>query len=160
MILAGSALAQTPEVSLRVETASGRTQFRIGETIDMKLTFESTVADKWMVRYTGRRSRFGREEFLVSPKEGTSDPVAVRESAAGSELSGAVVLAKAWSMNVDLNQWVRFERPGRYRVSGRFHVFGKQGQDLAVNSNEIEIEIIPADKDRACGATAKGGGSS
>lgn len=147
MLLAGSALAQSPDVSLRVETASGRTQFRIGETIDMKLTFESTVADKWIVHYTGRRSLFGREEFLVSPKEGTSDPLGVRKSVGGSEIAGVVVLGKPWSMDVDLNQWVRFERPGRYRVRALVHVSDKRGQNLAVTSNETEIEIVAADRE-------------
>ncbi len=147
MILAGSACAQSPDVSLRVETAGGGTQFRIGETIAMKLTFESTVDGKWTVRYTGRRSLFGGDAFLVSPEQGTRDPLGFQKSGAGSELAGAVVLGKPWSMDVDLNQWVRFERPGRYRVSALFHVFGKQGQDLAVNSNAIEIEVVPAEKE-------------
>jgi hypothetical protein len=149
MILAGSAFAQSPEVSLRVETASGGMQFRIGETIDIKLTFESTSAEKWMLNTTGRdRSLFHREQFLVSPKQGTSDPQGYRalEGFGGSQIGGVVMLGKPWSMNVDLNQWVRFERAGRYRVSALVHVNGKQGQDLAVISNESEIEIVPAEK--------------
>jgi hypothetical protein len=146
MILAGSALAQTSEVSLRVESASGR-QFHVGETISLKLTFESSDADKWTVFYTGRRSLFGREEFLVSPKEGTSDPLSFRKFAGGSEIGGAMVLGKPWSMDGDLNQWVRFERPGRYRVRALVHVSDKQGQNLAVDSNEIEIEIVATAKE-------------
>lgn len=71
---------------------------------------------------------FGREEFLVSPKEGTSDPLGVRKSVGGSEIAGVVVLGKPWSMDVDLNQWVRFERPGRYRVRALVHVSDKRGR--------------------------------
>ena len=50
-------------------------------------------------------------------------------------------------MNVDLNQWVRFDRPGRYRVSALVHVSDKRQQNLAVTSNETEIEIVPADRE-------------
>ena len=150
MILAGGVLAQTPDVSMRIETASGRAQFRMGETISLKLTFESTSADTWTLNYIGRdRSLLERREFLVSPKEGTSDPLSFRagEGVGGSFIAAAAILGKPWSMDVDLNQWVRFARAGRYRVSGLVHVNGRQGQHLAVSSNEIEIEIVPAEKE-------------
>ena len=150
MMLAGGAFAQTPEVSLRIETGSGRTQFRIGETIDLKLTYESAAADKWMLHTTGRdRSVIAREEFRVSPKEGTSDPLGfrAREGFVGSILGGVAMLGKPWSEDLDLNQWVRFDRAGRYRVSALVHVNGKQRQELPVSSNEIEIEVVPAEKE-------------
>ena len=150
MVLAGSALAQTPDVSLRAETASGRTQFRMGEAIGIKLTLESTSGGSWQVFSTGPdRALFERREFRVSPRQGTSDPLGFRagEGAAVSQLGGIATLDKPWSENADLNQWVRFDRAGPYRVSALVHVSGKQGQNLAVSSNEIEIEIIPAEKE-------------
>ncbi len=49
--------------------------------------------------------------------------------------------------NVDLNEWVRFDRAGRYRVSASFHALARQQPEVAINSNEIEIEIVPASKE-------------
>jgi hypothetical protein len=47
--------------------------------------------------------------------------------------------------HLDLNQWVRFERPGHYRVRGGFHATGAEHQEVAFDSNEIELEIIAAE---------------
>jgi hypothetical protein len=76
---AGSLCAQG--VSLRLETESGATQFRIGEAIGLTLTFETSSPDTWMVSITGRdRSVLGltRDGFPTSPAEGTSDPMRYR----------------------------------------------------------------------------------
>jgi hypothetical protein len=149
-MLAGSAFAQSPDVTLRIETASGGTQFRIGETISLKLTFENSSAEEWEVPgvVVGGRSVLGlwRDRFLVSPKEGTDDPwsFGLREGSGGSIGGGPGIGAKPVSINVDLNQWVRFDRAGRYRVSALFHATARQQPDVAVNSNEIDIEIVPA----------------
>ena len=154
LILAGSAFAQTPGISLRIETASGRTQFKMGEAISLKLSFDNSSAEEWMIRDVGgsRRSVFGlrNDGFLVSPKEGTADPrfFELREGHGGSIGGGPGVGAKPVSINVDLNEWVRFDGAGRYRVSALFHATSRQQpRGVAVNSNEIEIEIVPATRE-------------
>ncbi len=151
MILAGSALAQTPAISLRIETASGRTQFRIGETISLKLTFDNASGDTWSVSglQAEGRSVLGllSDRFQVSPKEGTTDPWAFRlgQPIAYSGPGGMRIGAEPVSTNADLNEWLRFDHAGRYRVSALFHAGAVLRPDVAVKSNEIEIEIVPAD---------------
>ncbi len=64
-------------------------------------------------------------------------------------LGGMFLHEKATVADVDLNQWVRFERPGYYRVRALFHARGARpqdvSQDVAFESNEIGIEIRLAD---------------
>ncbi len=154
MILAGSALAQTPAVSLRIETASGRRQFKMGEAIGLKLTFDNASADTWNVSGVqgGGRSVLGFEDrFLVSPKEGTTDP---RAFLLGQPMiieylgqGGTRVGSEPVAMNVDLNDWVRFDRPGWYRVSALLHAGAGLQPEVAVNSNEIELDIVPASEE-------------
>ena len=149
---AGSLSAQG--VSLRIETETGVTQFRIGEAIGLKLTFETSSPDIWMVTITGRdRSVLGleRDGFPTSPAEGTSDPMRYRfgEPLAYSGPGGMFLHEKTTVAHVDLNQWVRFERPGYYRVHALFHARPAQLQDLnqyvTLDSNEIGIGIVAAD---------------
>jgi hypothetical protein len=147
---AGSAAAQAQGISLRIETETGRTQFRIGEAIGLKLTFEPSSPDNWMVTITGRdRSvlALARDRFATSPEAGTSDPWSYRlsEGVSYSGPPGMVVHEKAAVAHLDLNQWVRFERPGHYSVRALFHAAGGQNQDVALDSNEIGIEIVAAD---------------
>jgi hypothetical protein len=155
MIVAWCAFAQSPGVTLRIETADGRTQFRIGEAISLKLTFDNPSGKRWRVpglEGGGGRSALGlmSDRFPVSPREGTADPwlPRLREGAVYSGPGGMGLGAKQTATNVDLNEWVRFERPGLYRVSALLHAgFNLPVAEVALNSNEIEIEIVPADKE-------------
>ena len=156
-MVAGGTLAQTPAVSLRIETASGTTQFRMGEAIALKLTFDNPSNERWMVHGIegGRRGVLGlaSDRFLVSPKEGTADPsfFRLREGVAYSGPGGMGLGEGLVATNVDLNEWIRFDRAGRYRVSALFHASGflpaSTRQQVTISSNEIEIEIVPASKE-------------
>ena len=55
---------------------------------------------------------------MVSPDTGTTDPMAYRlyEGIAYSGPIGMVLHEKIIGVHVDLNQWIRFERPGHYRI--------------------------------------------
>jgi hypothetical protein len=141
-------------VSLRIETETGLTQFQMGDAIGLKLTFETSSPDTWMVTITGRdRSVLGleRDGFPISPSEGTRDPMRYRfgQPMAYSGPGGMFLHEKTTVAYVDLNQWVRFERPGYYRVHALFHARGARpqdiNQDVAFESNEIAIEIVAAD---------------
>jgi len=147
---AGSRSAQAQGISLRIEIETGQTEFRMGEAIGLKLTFETASSDNWMVAITGRdRSvlALARDGFPTSPEAGTSDPLSFRfsEGFAYSGPAGMNLHDKTSFAHLDLNQWVRFERPGHYRVHARFHATGAQRQDLSLDSNEIGIEIGAAD---------------
>src|ERR1700722_12576621 len=116
-------------VALRIETETGLAQFQIGEAIGLKLTFETSSPDVWMVTILGRDRSvlgLGRDGFTTSPSDGTSDPMRYRigQPIAYSGPGGMFLHEKATVAYVDLNQWVRFERPGYYRVRATFHAHG------------------------------------
>jgi hypothetical protein len=149
LVMAGSANAQAPGISMQMETETKALQFRIGEPVGIQLTFANSTADMWMVSIVGRdRSVLGLQTdgFVVSPSEGTSDPMRYRfgQGIVYSGPGGIFLHDKTAVAKVDLNQWIRFERLGFYRVHARFHA-RKQGQDVVLESNDIGIEIVAPD---------------
>jgi hypothetical protein len=150
LALAGSLHAQSPGVSMRIATETGQGQYRIGEAIALTLTIDNSSEEHWMLTINGRdRPIPGLETdvFLVSPSAGTSDPMRYRfgQPVAGSILGGFLP-EKTSTMHTDLNQWVRFEKPGFYRVHGLFHARSPGGSgQIALESNDIGIEIVAAD---------------
>lgn len=140
--------------SLHIETVSGQTQFRIGEAIGLKGTLESMgIADTgppgWMIMVNGARTvlSIGRDRFVVSPETGTRDPWEYRLHGpiVYSGPAGMMLGNKPVALNIDLNQWVRFESAGHYGAHARFVVSGPQQQNVVVESNPIEFDIVPAD---------------
>jgi hypothetical protein len=59
--------------------------------------------------------------------------------------SGTRLANKPVVLSIGLNQWIRVERPGPYTVRALSHVIGPQGQEVDVESNQIDIDIIAAD---------------
>lgn len=157
-LLAVAAVAAGQPVALQIETPS-RAQFRMGEEIELKLTFEmnSDAADAgsgrpgWMTMMFQGHGRsvlgIGRNRFVVSPQAGTRDPWEYRlhEGIVYSGPGGMSFGDKTTDVNVDLNQWVRFERPGHYMVYAQCHMTGPGNQDVEMESNRIEIDIVDAD---------------
>lgn len=154
LVVVTSATAQT--VSLHIETSSGQSQFRIGEAIGLKATFELTSASDappadqpgWTIALLGHdRSvlALGRDRFVVTPETGTRDPWQYRlhQGIAYSGPGGTRLGEKPIVLDIDLNQWVRFERPGYYTVQALFHAMGHR--DIEIESNQIGIAIVVAD---------------
>src|SRR5580658_39840 len=153
LTIATSAAAQS--FSLHIET--GQAQFRAGEAIGLKVVFEMTpYADApspsqpgWIVTLRGHDRSvlgFGSDRFVVTPEAGTRDPWSYRlhEGMAYSGPGGSGLRDKPLVLDIDLNQWVRFERPGHYSVHALSHVRGPQRQDVEVESNQIGIDIVAA----------------
>jgi len=156
LTIATSVTAQS--ISLHIEPALGQSQFRIGEEIGLKLAFEmmhDTDAPPagqpdWMIMLNGHDRSvlgFGRDRFVATPEAGTRDPWSYRlhEGIIYSGPGGSHLSDKPLILNIDLNQWVRFERPGHYTFHARFHPMGPQRQDIEVESNQIGIDIVAAD---------------
>jgi hypothetical protein len=73
-----------------------------------------------LANYTDRDN--AREEFLVTPQEGASDPVApylrVIQVQAGSFNFNRKPLSETpVTVRMNLNQWIRFDQSGTYHVS-------------------------------------------
>src|SRR5579862_1793518 len=157
LVLAASSLsAQESRPALDVQTATGQTTFHIGERIPFKLTFTSPNDTLYTIApwSNGRGSEFDSETFDVSPSTGWSDPLATyfaqdffRE---GHGWSWPPLLkSKPVELSLDLNQWVRFDQPGVYRVKVLSHRVCCAGSNIgsnrgALQSNVIELRIVPA----------------
>jgi hypothetical protein len=149
--LAGSPLAQSSGLMLHAETEANRSQFHMGEAITLNLTFsrsDDSASENWLVHVIGRDRTvlgFMSDRFIVSPESGTRDPWDYRrnQGIVYSGPGGIYLREKVTNTKVDLNQWVRFERPGFYRVRAVFHTALPRNVEL--ESNDIGIEIIPAD---------------
>lgn len=142
---------------LEMRTAAGQTTFHMGERIPLELSFSAAEEKRYEITTASydRSGRMNYERFDVSPAAGWSDPLA-GYFATGNYIGGglssiAVLSSKPIVIPFNLNEWIRFDQPGVYRVtvtSRRFtepakaQVWGVGGQ--AVTSNSIEVHIIAA----------------
>ena len=123
--LAGYSYAQSPppldrDVILQVSSASDQSEFHIGETIPLKLAFSSAVPDRYQINMAqyDRSGRMGYEQFILSPADGAVDPLAGHLGGIGGGLTGFKFLTpEPWTITLNLNEWVRFTKPGDYRLS-------------------------------------------
>lgn len=144
------------DITFQLSTRNNQGKFRIGEVINLELRFSSNSARKYHLDTAtyDRSGRMGIEQFDVSPATGWSDPLAVYFHAFAGFIVGGLRGTKDLSAQPDvielqLNEWVRFDQPGRYRVtidSSRVYTGGLGGPapPTRVKSNPIDIEIIPA----------------
>ena len=112
----------TPQVDdnviLEISLARGQQTFRIGETIRLNLSFKSQVRNHYelnMAQYD-RSGRMSYERFVVSPAEGAVDPLPTYTSSMGGITNHQYLKSEAWVIGLNLNEWIRFEQPGEYRL--------------------------------------------
>jgi hypothetical protein len=145
--------ADVPEVNLQLSCAAP-CRYQQGETISLKLAFTSSIPNKYQVETKNTDWPITSEDFEVLPREGTSDPVSIYSELVISFLSLNVrfqyLSTDPVIMSEDLNQHIRFDQPGHYRVqaiSNRVSIAKEQTISPVsppTKSNTVEIEIIPA----------------
>jgi hypothetical protein len=134
--------------------------YRRGELIPLELSFTSTLSDRYQVNMASydRSGRMNYEKFLVEPTEGTSDPLLVYYRSGAGALGGGlfsigILSDTPYVIHLNLNEWVRFDKPGNYRltVTSR-RVFdapgGKpfyRGAVRDLESNSIQLQIVEPD---------------
>jgi hypothetical protein len=151
LLLAASSLsAPEPRPALNLQTANRQTAFHIGERIALKLTFTSPNDTQYVVApwSNGRGSEFDFESFAVTPSTGWSDPLATYFAQDFSRTAHGwswppLLKSKPVELSLDLNQWVRFDQPGDYRVKIISHRVSRVNQS-GLQSNVIELHIVPA----------------
>lgn len=149
-----------PDLQFRLSTANG--QYRIGERIPIRLEFSSTSPDKYKLNAAtyDRGGRLYCEEFVTEQKD-VKDPYAdyfglgVLGGIGGGLRSYPVLTPEPVGIDLDLNDWFRFDVPGQYRLYlksdrlTRERLPGEAGEDKTVSfaavSNVVEIEILPSD---------------
>ena len=150
-------LAENPEgVALTVSLESGRRWFEMGEVVRLQLSFSSQIPDTYQLALMtySRSGRLNVDLATVTPAVGAVDPL---EDYFGAGLFGflgggalpppEVLGQEPVSASLVLNEHLRFNRPGRYRlfvVSNRVEPVD-QYAGLSVASNVIDLEILPAD---------------
>ncbi len=158
--LAGNLRAQedpsssSSPVTFQARIENNQTIFRIGEVIRLELSY-STVAAGIEISTANydRSGRLGIEYFTVEPSTGWDDPLKAYYSS-GPFMAGGLyglqpLSAKPYIVGRDLNEWVRFTQPGRYRlvVTSTRAGYSRRspGQSNSVlRSNELSITVIPA----------------
>jgi hypothetical protein len=143
---------------LRVSTKASA--YRQGELIPLELSFTSRVANRYQINMAkyDRSGRMRYEKFLVEPADGTEDPLAAYFKSGTGFLVGGLTNFQFLSdspyvVHLYLNEWVRFDKPGSYRISVTSRRVsdtsgGKKFFDGVIQepkSNSIEIQIVKPD---------------
>jgi hypothetical protein len=124
-----------------------KTAFYLGETVPLQLSFSTSVpntytADSRLYDRIGRMNYV--EVFQVEPADGVEDPlhgVQGEDGGMGGLSGGPRPLSETpFTFQRDLNEWVRFKRPGTYRVT----VVSHRVSGLELRSNPVTFEIQPA----------------
>ena len=125
-----------------------RKAFRLNEPIELDLCFSSSIPDHYKLDQAtyDRSGRMSLEEFKLDSSDSWRDPlVAFLRSGVGFPLAGGLrgisdLDDKPRCLKLILNEWVRFDRAGYFRL---YTVSRRVGQFETV-SNVIELEILPA----------------
>ena len=150
---------------LTLRCAATPCRFRLGEAIRVDLTFSADAAD-----YGVLSTYPGRFDFIARLDKFTAHPAGDVADSLGAQSSGIVVgnsfnptpkpLLQRTQVTVseELNQWLRFLRPGRFMVTAvssracrlaeiSCFLIWLPPNHVDLTSNPIEIEIVGAEPD-------------
>lgn len=155
-VLAQSATAPDSPVRLTLRVPDGGRQFRPGEIIPIELEFSSATSKRFTVDGAtyDRSGRLTIDEFVIDRIDDVSDPMLDYFGSIGGYIGGGIrgmgVLGeKPFSVKLELNEWFRFDKPGRYALavkSGRVTDESVTPHAVVhVESNTVSFEILPRD---------------
>ena len=119
---AGTEPAPPPAVdaTLAVRLTAGKSTYAMGELIPLELEFRGRAGPDYFFYLYFSTGRMGHERYVVTPDGGADDPLPEYYSSVGvvgSGLSGWHPLdGTPFVFGVLLNEWVRFTKPGEYRL--------------------------------------------
>lgn len=155
--LCGSALLHAQSPAFKIATTTGKTTFFVGERIPLVLSFTG-LADTYDISLFnfGRGDPLGLDTFEITPVDGWSDSLAAYFAftpfgCCGQKQSGTLS-AKPTTLNVNLNEWARFDEPGTYTVSIVSHrvtltghgPLGRRPDPISLRSNSLQLHIVAA----------------
>ena len=153
-----------PGASFSLRLKDGKAKFKQGEIITIEMLFSSSLPDTYRLdaRTYDRSGYLEADSYHVEPEVGVTEPLFdYRQSGMFSGSMGGIMPlpptleSKPYIITQDLNEFLRFDRPGKYRLYVSNNRIGRldpksshsvTGQFPAI-SNVIEIEILPADRD-------------
>src|SRR6266567_974008 len=155
-------IAKNPDgLTFTLKLKGPGTQFHVGEIIRLELNFASSLPETY-VYYNATYDRSGRlqiDRFILDRADGATDPLDdYYHKSLGGFLGGGLrgigaLSTKPEVANYDLNEWFRFDKPGKYRLYAVSHRLSKgkpyhQGNTpLEPASNMVQFEILPADRE-------------
>lgn len=114
------AFADESAPRLIVQTGDGHGTYRVGERLPLELSFTGPSNKRFEINMAGydRSVRMAYEEFDIAPASGWADPLHVYSDSSGGYMGGgltdfAPLSAKPTVIDLNLNEWVRFDQPGR-----------------------------------------------
>jgi hypothetical protein len=142
-----------------------KAEFFLGEVIPLELKFTATEPNRFLAD-SRQYDRIGRlnfvEQFIVEPADVADDPLAGLPSSQGGMggiTGGPVVLsATPFAFERVLNDYVRFRRPGEYRIRVVSHRvtelddarqleearrFAAKGKPVELSSNTLTLSVRP-----------------
>ncbi len=149
------------EVGLQVRTKDGRTEYRLGEPIELELAFTSS-SKEYVVDTSTRYPDLAttRDEIRVEPLDGWVDPfVGYRRAVTGrGDFGGLRGIARTGEKPVTVVLWlnhsVRFTKPGQYvlhlrsrRVSPVRTSTEASTEPIEFESDSLHLTILPTSKE-------------
>jgi hypothetical protein len=143
-----------------VKLKDDKIQFHAGEKIRLELSFSASLPDTYVFDNAtyDRSGRLEMDRFVVDQTDAVTDPLSDYyhknlEHMMGG-LRGIDALRPAPQViSYDLNEWLRFEKPGKYRLYVISHRVTRGKPQHSGNtpvepvSNPVEFEIIPATRE-------------
>jgi hypothetical protein len=144
------------DLQFAISTEDGRSRFYLGEVIALELRFSGGRGELVSTREVDRVGRVNNEdEFLVEPSDGVVDPLRGLDGERGGMggLAGGPANLRDGPVVVRrcLNDWVRFLRPGVYRL----RVKSRRVAGVVLESNALQLEIVEAPREWVAGQIAK-----
>jgi hypothetical protein len=160
-IALGAKLVRAQDVSLEVRSKDGRREYFLGEPIPLQMVF--TSGNKQYIVDTSFRYptlQGVRDDFLIDPKDGSIDPMEDYHTAMSrigmSSFGGLRGIAPLGNdpvvLDLYLNDYVRFSKPGQYvltlrdrRVSTARRSGNEPSQVVELISKPLTLTVLPAD---------------
>jgi len=149
------AMRKNPEgVSFTLRLEEDKSQFKPGEVIRIAFSFTSDLPDTYDLDVATYDRR--KDNYFLDHKNGVVDPLRDFQIGTGEGLSAVPppLSEEPRKMTFDLNEWFRFDQPGRFRLYVTAPRILKKGAMPSVNgadvtSSIVEFEILPRDDEWA-----------
>jgi hypothetical protein len=147
-------------VVFKISLTDNRTQFQQGEIIRVELAFSSKSDKKYQLDGAtyDRGGRLLIDAYHVDLADGATDPLKDQFDYDSLRIYGGlrsmpILDANPYTIVRDLNEYLRFDKPGKYRLYVVSHRIRKEKgtpfEGLPAASNIIEITIVPTDPEWA-----------
>jgi hypothetical protein len=145
-----------------IRLKDNKNSFQQGEIIPIEFGFSSKLPNKYQLdnRLYDRGGRLGIDSYQIDPSDGAVDPLENSKPGMDGGLSSPPILnEKPYLIVRELNEYLRFDKPGKYRlyvISDRIESDPVDQQESKqqkirsqATSNIIEFIILPRNKEWA-----------